>query len=60
MKNKVPLALMKSTGLELSTPGRMSFTSTVPADVPSLFHGSRPLVGSLAVKYSVPPALTKS
>src|SRR5437667_341007 len=32
----------------------MSFTSTVPAAVPSLFQSSRPFVGSEATKKSVP------
>src|SRR5262245_21898412 len=33
----------------------MSFTSTVPAAVPSLFHNSMPLTPSSAVKYVVEP-----
>jgi hypothetical protein len=33
----------------------MSLTTTVPAVVPSLFHSSAPLTGSLAVKNSVLP-----
>src|SRR5436189_4334047 len=37
----------------------MSLTSTVPPDVPSLFHSSRPLVALLAAKYSVFAILTR-
>src|SRR5881396_626657 len=37
-------------------PGQTSFTSTVPASVPSLFHSSQPVSGANAMKYSTPPA----
>ena len=39
-----------------AAPGRMSFTSTVPASVPSVFHSSRPTVPSLAQKKTWRPS----
>ena len=41
-------------------PGLMSFTSSVPAIVRSLFHSSSPRVPSLAGKYHVEPIFTES
>ena len=38
----------------------MSLTSFVPAGVPSDFQSSRPSVGSVARKKSVPPTLVNS
>ena len=35
-------------------PGYISFTSTVPAEVPSVFHSSDPCAGSVARKYVTP------
>ena len=35
---------MRFSGLLLQSPGSMSFTITVPASVPSLFHSSYPYV----------------
>ncbi len=43
----------KNTGLPLLAPARMSWTRTVPALVPSLFHNSVPMLPSLAMKYNV-------
>ena len=37
----------------------MSLTRTVPASVPSLFHNSSPLLGSFALKKSVPFTLVR-
>ncbi len=39
---------------QLTTPGRMSLTLFVPADVPSLLHSSKPLELVAAEKKSVP------
>ena len=61
----VPLLAEKYTvvpsGTRLATllllePGQMSFTSTVPASVPSLFHSSAPMEPPSALKNSVDPA----
>ena len=43
LKNRVPLTLVRSEGLEEPRPGLMSLTRTVPATVPLLFHSSTPL-----------------
>src|SRR5436190_18089863 len=53
-KKSLPPTAVSSCGFELSGPGLMSPTSTVPAAVPSLFQSSRPVVGSKAAKNSVP------
>ena len=54
LKNNVPFMFTKSLGMELTDPGLMSLTSTVPSSVPSLFHNSTPFSPSLAPKKSVP------
>ena len=41
-KKSVSIDLAKEEGKELFQPGWMSFTSIVPASVPSLFHSSQP------------------
>ncbi len=46
-------------GLEALEPGLMSLIRTVPAAVPSLFHNSVPLVGSVAWKKRVPLTLAR-
>jgi hypothetical protein len=46
-------------GIEPLAPGKMSFTRTVPAAVPSLFQSSSPDVPSFARKNRVPPTLVK-
>ena len=46
--------------MELAVPGAMSLTRTVPAAVPSLFHSSMPVVGSKAMKKSVPFTLVRT
>jgi hypothetical protein len=56
-KNSVPLTLVRERGYEPPLPGRMSWTRTVPAAVPSDFHSSRPLVPAAAEKNSVPLTL---
>src|SRR5947208_13799860 len=53
-KKSLPPTAVSSCGFELSGPGLMSPTSTVPAAVPLLFQSSRPVVGSKAAKKSVP------
>src|SRR5258707_14128140 len=45
---------MHPEGEELDAPGLMSFTSTVPFAVPSVFQSSNPEAPSLAAKYSAP------
>src|SRR5262249_14158790 len=59
VKSSVPLTLVRYLGAELPPPGLMSLTSAVPADVPSVFHSSQPVVltyiePSKATKNSVP------
>jgi ELWxxDGT repeat protein len=54
MKKSVPPTSVRLTGFEEAEPGAMSFSCTVPAPAPSLFHSSTPVVPSLAVKKSVP------
>src|SRR5262249_62029051 len=56
-KNAMPLTFANGTNGKLNAlaaPGAMSFTITVPASVPSLFHSSAPLAGVDALKNSVP------
>ena len=55
-KNKSPPTRTKESGKEASGHGLMSFTSTVPALVPSLRHSSTPLVDSAAEKNTKGPA----
>src|SRR5438477_8492021 len=43
-----------------TVPGAMSFTSTVRASVPSVFHSSRPLTPSSAEKYKALPRTVNS
>ena len=51
---------MSPVGNDPREPARMSFTRTVPAEVPSDCQSSRPETGATnAVKYSVPPDHTK-
>ena len=56
MKNSVPPTRVKPTGglkkvaSDEHSPGQMSFTSDVPAAVPSLFQSSRPCVPSFIRK----------
>ena len=49
-------------GFEDAVPGLMSFTNTVPAEVPSLVHSSKPLCAPdaplLAAKYTLVPIAT--
>src|SRR5204862_328845 len=59
-KKSLPPTAVSSCGFELSGPGLMSPTSTVPAAVPSLFQSSRPFVGSEAAKKSVPFVFARS
>ena len=42
VKNSVPPTAVRAIGLDEPLPGTMSFTSMVPAEVPSLFHNSVP------------------
>src|SRR6188472_3461286 len=53
-KNILPFSAGLNTGGRFANPpavpGRMSFTSEVPASVPSVTHNSRPWSGSVAVK----------
>jgi hypothetical protein len=42
LKKRVPFTFVRSKGSELSVPGLMSLTRTVPAAVPSLFQSSMP------------------
>ena len=53
VKKSVPLTLVRLLGLELEPPGKMSFTSNVPAVVPSLLHSSVPVPDCHATKKSV-------
>src|SRR4030095_8137892 len=57
VKKSWPREAVSCFGLELSPPGRMSRTRTVPAAVPSLRHSSHPEVPSVPTKYATPPAL---
>ncbi len=56
-----PLALKRLSGVDDSNPGRISRTSVVPANVPSLRQSSTPVFASSskAVKYKTPPTLVK-
>ena len=54
VKNRVPFTTRERARARAAAPGLMSFTSTVPASVPSLFHSSLPLLPSSAEKNSVP------
>jgi hypothetical protein len=54
VKKTVPFALVSEPGDEEADPAVMSFTSTVPASVPSLLQSSLPFTGSVAAKKSVP------
>gem|GEM_PF-4287610 len=49
-KIRLPLNTVITCVSELSEPDRVSSTSTVPQEVPSLIHSSRPWSGSLAEK----------
>ena len=49
---------MREPGLALNEPTPMSFTSMVPAAVPSLFHSSMPWVAVAAVKNVTDPTST--
>ena len=46
VKNSVPSTSSRRSGPKPPEPGTMSFTSTVPALVPSLFHSSKPVGAS--------------
>src|SRR3989440_550970 len=68
-KYKVLLNTVSPVGEELlgtwippmeTVPGAMSFTSTVRASVPSVFHSSRPLTPSSAEKYKALPRTVNS
>ena len=58
MKNKVPLAALRSDGDRLDEPGFRSANITVPPNVPSLTHNSVPywLSVSRPAKNSVSPS----
>jgi hypothetical protein len=58
VKKSVPFAFTRLNGSDPAEPGRMSFTRTVPAAVPSLFHSSMPAWGVEAVKKAVAPITT--
>ena len=58
-KYSVPFTSVSCHGAEVELPGRMSLTSTVPDDVPLLFHSSVPFDPLLARKYSVPFTFTR-
>jgi hypothetical protein len=58
LKNSMGHTFVKLQGWELIRPLALrSFTSLVPARVPSLRHSSEPWMRSSALKYSVPPTL---
>src|SRR5919106_755000 len=56
MRNTSPPASVRRRGLELSFPGRMSATRSVPEVVPSLRHSSSPWDRSSAENNRVSPA----
>ena len=53
-RTRLPTA-KKSPGDDDAEPGLRFASGTVPADVPSVIHGSDPLIPSLALKNSFPP-----
>ncbi|GCA81669.1 hypothetical protein MiTs_03688 [Microcystis aeruginosa NIES-2521] len=63
VKNRVLPTAVRLSGLEepqgTPPPGQISLTRTVPAAVPSLFHNSKPLTPSLALKNRVLPTAVR-
>ena len=59
MKNSVPSTSVSDCGDDDAAPGAMSFTSCVPAAVPSVRHSSRPASVVVAVKNTASPDAVK-
>ena len=60
LKYSVRSITKRCCGREDAAPGQRSLTSTVPAEVPLLFHSSQPWIGSTAVKNKVRPSALSS